>query len=234
MLRTTLAALHFFACCCVAVASGPVQVKSYVRKDGTLVKAHTRAAPGSGGSNPPVNARVAPPPIAPRTEARTDSRIAARSPGPRSEPKPVAIRPPAVTHVQRNNVVIDLRSAGIARPRFVSGTKSKFATRKYLVIELAVSLDDATKPVKFRTFAGPKVKLTDGRGRVIKHIETDEEGYSPDGRNTEARELSRAKHADPLVFELPEEDAGDLTLELDWDYLGESPVEMVIPSPMIK
>jgi hypothetical protein len=233
MLRTILAVTLFVVCCCIAAASGPVHVKAYTRKDGTHVQAHTRAAPGTG-SGPPVYARISAPPIAPRTEARNEPRTVARAQEARPELRSNAARPNAKTRIQVKNAIIDVRSAGLARPRLVNGTKSKFASRKYFVIELVVSLDDPTKPLKFRTFAGPKVKLTDERGRVIKHVETDEEGYSPDGRNAEARDLSRANHADPLLFELPEDNAGDLTLVLDWDYFGESPVEMVIPAPMVK
>lgn len=34
---------------CVSGTCGPVQVKGYVRKDGTYVRPHTRSAPGGGG-----------------------------------------------------------------------------------------------------------------------------------------------------------------------------------------
>jgi hypothetical protein len=57
-------------------AGGPVQVRGYTKKDGTYVAPHTRSAPGTAKSAPPVI--VIAPRIDARTEARTEPRVTAR------------------------------------------------------------------------------------------------------------------------------------------------------------
>lgn len=217
----------------VAQAAGKsVSVQGYTRKDGTYVAPHMRSAPGSGSSIPtPRYNAPSGPRLEPRTTARgqEDANIAEFKPAQAPAIGPVTI----YAQVKIKNVNAEVRSVRVSRPLFVSSSKHKISSKALLVIELAVCIDQADKPVRFLTFAGPKVTLKNQKNRSFKHIETDDEGLLPNGRRTELSDLGTGKIVDPLVFELPDDFTEELKLEVFWEYAGNEPIVFLIPSSLI-
>ncbi len=226
----------------VAQAGGKsVHVQGYTRKDGTYVAPHMRSAPGSGSSIPtPRYDAPTGPRLEPRTTARgqEDANPAEFKPAPTTAPALATAPAPAVRslandRIKIKNVNVEVRSARVSRSLFVNRSKHKISAKASLVIELAICLDRADRPVGFLTFAGPKVNLKNQKNISIKHIETDGEGLWPDGRRTELSNLTTGKIVDPLVFEVPEDFTEELKLEVFWEYAGNEPIVFLIPASQI-
>lgn len=230
-MRIVFAMLCFAVSNIVAQAGGKsVSVRGYTKKDGTYVAPHTRSAPGTGSSMPIPRYDF---PSEPRLEPRTTAR--GQEVTSKAEIKPAPTIRPVITYatVKIKNVNAEVRSVRVSRPLFVNNSKHKISSKALLVIELAVCLDRADKPVRFHTFAGPKVTLKNQKNRNFKHIETDDEGLLPNGRRTELFDLTTGKIVDPLVFEVPEDFTEELKLEVFWEYAGNDPIVFLIPSSQI-
>ncbi len=215
----------------VAQAGGKsVSVQGYTRKDGTYVAPHMRSAPGTGSSIPTPRYDA---PSGPRLEPRTTAR--GQDEAHKAEAEQAPANRPDTTYgiVKIKNVNAEVRSVRVSRPLFVSNSKHKLSSKALLVIELAVCLDRADKPVRFHTFAGPKVTLKNQKNRSFKHVETDDEGLLPNGRRTELSDLGTGKIVDPLVFEVPEDFTEELKLEVFWEYAGNEPIVFLIPASQI-